>query len=70
MPKVKFEFDLPEETNDLKLAQRGKDYFCVIFEALQEIRTCLKHGHNFKTPEEALEEIRNILLEAQIEDIE
>ena len=70
MPKVTIEFNLPEESQDLKLAQRGKDYFCIIFETLQEIRSYLKHGHQFQNADEALEKIRESLLEAQIEDIE
>ena len=70
MSKVKLEFNLPEDSQDLKLAQRGKDYFYVIFKTLQEIRSYLKYGHNFKTIEEALEDIRDKLYEARIEDIE
>ena len=64
------EFNLPEEAQDLKLAQRGKDYFCVVFSVLQEIRNYLKYGHEFKTVEDALEKIRESLYDAQIEDIE
>ena len=70
MPKVKIEFNLPEEKQDLKLAQRGNHYFSIIFHTLQEIRSYLKYGHKFKTIDEALEKIREILSEAQIEDIE
>lgn len=70
MPEYVIKFKLPEENQDLQLAQRGKDYFCVIWDTLQEIRSYLKHGHEFKTPEEALEKIRETLYQAQIEDIE
>jgi len=70
MPEYVIKFSLPKEEQDFKLAQRGKDYFCVIFKTLQEIRSYLKYGHEFKTPEEALEKIRETLLQAQIEDIE
>lgn len=70
MPKVNITFNIPEENQDLLLAQRGKDYYCVIFDTLQEIRGYLKYGHQFKTPDEALEQIRETLSEAQIEDIE
>jgi len=70
MPKVTITFNIPEEENELKLAQRGKDYYCVIHQTLQEIRSYLKYGHQFKTADEALEKIREILYEAQIEDIE
>jgi len=70
MPEYVIKFNLPKEEQEFKLAQRGKDYFCVIFETLQEIRSYLKHGHQFNTPEEALEKIRETLYQAQIEDIE
>ena len=70
MPKAKLEFNLPEENNEFKLAQRGSEYYCVIFDTLQHIRGYLKYGHQFTTPDEALENIREKLLEAQIDDIE
>ena len=70
MPQHVIKFTLPKEENDLKLAQRGKDYYCIIWDTLQEIRNYLKYGHQFKTIEEALEKIRETLSEAQIEDIE
>lgn len=67
--KVILEFNLPEEEQDLLLVQRGRDYFCVIWETLQDIRGYLKHGHNFKNIDEALERIEDKLLEAKIDDI-
>lgn len=70
MPQYVIKFTLPKEEQDFKLAQRGKDYFCVIFDTLQEIRKYLKYGHEFKTVEDALEKIRETLSEAQIDDIE
>lgn len=70
MPKVILEYNLPEEDNELKLAQRGHDYYCVIWDTLQEIRGYLKYGHNFKTVDDALEKIRDSLYEAQVEGIE
>ena len=68
--KAKLEFDLPEENNEFKLAQRGSDYFGVIWDTLNFIRGCLKYGHQYKTPDEALEETRKQLSEAPIDDIE
>ena len=69
MPKAKLEFNLPEEEQDFKLASRGGEYFSVIWEALNDIRNYLKHGHSFKTIEEALENVRETLLDANIDDI-
>lgn len=68
--KAILEFNLPDDNNEFKLATRGQDYFSAIWNTLQEIRGYLKHGHNFKTADEALEQIRESLLEAQIDDIE
>ena len=70
MPKVTMTFNLPEEEQDLKLAQRGSHYFSVIWMVLQQIRSYLKHGHQFQNADDALENIRETLLEAQIDDIE
>jgi len=70
MPKIILEFNLPQEEQDLKLAQRGRDYFSIIFTTLQEIRNYLKYGHQFKNVDEALEKIRESLSEADIDDIE
>lgn len=70
MPEYVIKFNLPKEENEFKLAQRGKDYYCIIHEVLQEIRGYLKYGHQFKDADEALEKIRETLLEAQIDDIE
>ena len=67
--KTIIEFIHPEDSQDLKLAQRGKDYYCIIFHTLQEIRSYLKYGHQFKSVDEALEKIRETLLEAQIDGI-
>jgi len=70
MPKVILEFNLPEEEQDLKLAQRGSAYYCVIWEALQEIRNYTKYKEISGETYDALKKIRDILSEAQIEDIE
>ena len=68
--KAKLEFNLPEEKNEFKLACRGSEYFSTIWSTLQKIRGYLKYGHNFKTADEALKDIRENLLEANIDDIE
>jgi hypothetical protein len=70
MAKVTLTYTLPDENNQFKLAQRGSEYYCVIVETLNRIRVCLKHGHNFKSADEALEQIREYLSEASIDDIE
>jgi hypothetical protein len=68
--KAKLTFNLPEERDELKLAQRGADYFCFLWDLDQELRSWLKYGHNFKTPDEVIEAIREKLSEVEIWDIE
>lgn len=69
MPKHTIEFNLPEENNELKLALRASEYYGVIWDTLQQIRCYLKYGHQFKSIEEALESIQELLLEVNIDDI-
>jgi len=68
--KAKLEFNLPEDKDDFKLAQRGADYFRFLWDLDQEIRDWLEHGHNFRTPNEVMEAIRKELREVEIWDIE
>ena len=70
MARAILEFDLPEEENEFKMAQRGRDYFCVIHEALREIRTQRKYQEPSKEALHRLEIIEAILFEAPLEDIE
>jgi len=61
MPKVKFEFNLPEEESDFLLALKGKEFFCSLWEIDQKCRSILKHGHDFKSVEDLAEYIRNMM---------
>ena len=74
MPKITMTFDLPDERDDLKLAQRGSDYYCFLFELDNELRSFLKHGYDkkkFNTPDDVMEYIRQkINEEIEIHDIE
>ncbi len=62
-------YNLPEEEQDFKLAQRGKDYFKFLWDLDQELRNWLKYGHNFKSPNKVMEKIREELREVEIWDI-
>ena len=61
--KAVLEFNLPEEASDHKMALFGADYLSIIQDTLEEIRKFLKHGHKFKTPDEALEYIQRFIYE-------
>ena len=67
--KAILEFNLPEEQSEYLLATRGNQYFCVIWDTLQSIRSSLKYGHQYKTADEALEAIQGMLYEAPLDDV-
>jgi hypothetical protein len=62
-------FKLPEEADEFKLACRGREYYSFIFELDNEMRNCLKHGHKFKTANEVMEYIRELIADVPMEDI-
>ena len=66
MPKGKLEFDLPEDEDAFKLAQRGADYYCLILDIKEVFRQVRKYG---KDKDEAFEEIQQMIDDAQTEDI-
>ena len=70
MPKAKLEFNLPEENSDFLLAQRGSAFFSKFWELSQKIRSYLKYGHSFKTPDEVLEWVRDNIPYSLFDDIE
>ncbi len=54
-------FNLPEEKNEYDLTTRGVDWSLVSFDMDEILRGYLKHGHSFKSIDEAIQEIRNRL---------
>lgn len=58
--KVTMEFDLPDESCDLEVAQRGGDAFTALREIGEALRKRIKYGihADVKTPEEAYEELQ------------
>ena len=61
--KATLTFNLPDDNSDFLLAQRGKDYYSYLWDLDQDLRSWLKHGHQFKSIDEALERIREELHE-------
>ena len=47
MPKCAMTFNLPEERNEMLIAQRGIDFYCVILEIKKIIR---EHHRSFPYP--------------------
>jgi hypothetical protein len=68
MAKATLTFNLPEETDEHKLALRGGDYFCVIMDCKNAIRSFHKYMEPKKI-KELVENLENILNEAKVEDI-
>ena len=67
MPKCTMTFNLPEERNEMLIAQRGIDFYCVILEVKKIIR---EHHRCGKKLSEAFKEIELAVNEAHTEDLE
>ena len=61
--KATLEFNLPEDQREFDTANQSKDMLCIIGNLEDALRSYLKYGHEFKTPEEALQAIRTRLHE-------
>jgi hypothetical protein len=61
--KAILEFNLPEDQREFEIANQSKDMLCIIGNLEDALRSYLKYGHEFKTPEEALQAIRTRLHE-------
>jgi hypothetical protein len=61
--KATLEFNLPEDQREFEIANQSKDMLCIIGNLEDALRSYLKYGHEFKTPEEALQAIRTRLHE-------
>ena len=62
--KAILEFDLPQETHNHHDALNGHKWRWACQDLREDIRNWLKHGHTFKTPDEALEAVREHLLKS------
>lgn len=59
--KATLEFNIPEESNEHLIAVRSGDLATEMQHSWEQVRSWLKHGHTFKTPDEALESVRELL---------
>jgi len=62
-------FNLPEEEDDMKLALRGSQYYSFIFELDNDLRTWLKHGHEFQDIEHLMRVLRDRIADLPLWDI-
>jgi hypothetical protein len=68
MAEVTMKFNVPEDNDELKLAQRGGDFYCTILEIQNLIRSHEKY-ESPKTAEELVEAIKEAVYEAKTDDI-
>ena len=54
-------YESPEDDTEFDIANSGQDYHSVLWNIDQELRDYLKHGHKFKSADEAIEAIRDSL---------
>ena len=59
--KATLTFDLPEEDAEHEDAVRGTQWRGIVNEIDNQSRTWIKHGNNFKQPEEAVQAIRDLI---------
>jgi hypothetical protein len=67
MPQCTVTFNLPEERNEMLIAQRGIDFYCVILKIRKIIREHHKHGKKIR---DSFAEIELAVNEAQTADLE
>lgn len=68
MSKAILVFDLPEEDCNFKIASTAMDWATALQDVDNEVRNWLKYEHSFRTPEEALEKVREFIREALAEN--
>jgi hypothetical protein len=61
MPIAKLEFKLPEEQCEYKVAVQGGTWKSIVYDLSMFLRNSLKHGHTYKTADEALEAVKEFL---------
>lgn len=58
MPKITFEFDLPEEEREYEVASQATKMQTFLWDYSQQLRAWHKYGHTFKDADDALNKIR------------
>ena len=61
--KALIEFNLPDERAEHEDALHGSDYRRIVEAVDERCRTWIKHGNNFKQPEDLAQAIRDLILE-------
>lgn len=61
MPTATLKFNLPDEDAEFHMALHGHEFYAVVSDMDNWLRSKLKYGHEFKSADEALEEARKEL---------
>lgn len=57
-------FTMPEDRDAHTLAVHALDMYCVMCDMQDAMRNALKHGHAWKTPDAAIEGLREVMAES------
>ena len=63
MSKATLEFDLPEEREEFHRACAGGEAFSALEGISSQVRSWRKHGHSFKTADEALDAVWQYIID-------
>ena len=67
MPIAILKYKLPEEQSDFTLANHGADFYIVLFDVLNDLQGKLKHGHDYKDIDDAIERIRTFISDSLLD---
>lgn len=57
-------FTMPDDRDAHTLAVHALDLYCVMCDLRDAMRTALKHGHKWATPDAAIEGLRDVMEES------
>lgn len=63
MPGAILKYNLPEEQSEFELACLAGKMFCALWDITQELRKYYKYDHDFKSADDAVEKIRDTVLD-------
>ena len=67
--KAKLEFNLPEDKDEFNVASKAMDWALIVWDIEQQCRDWIKYeNHEFKTIEEALQGVRDMVQDVMDEN--
>ena len=68
MPEVIIKFNLPDEQDEYNTVFHASKLFCALHDITQQLRTWYKYGHEFRDADDAVEKIRDRIIDIIYED--